>query len=199
MQHRNKKVAAALAVIALAGAVPLLGSHSERAAAAASSAPAWTIQPGGTLAFSVGNGSDTIAAKFAKWGGTINLDPDNPGPAAIHINVDLTSASIGDSFKDQLLQGDEFFDTPANPTGTFDSSSVTAQGGGAFLAHGTLNLRGMAMPQDVQFHLTGSGAQRHVEGTASVMRIPYGIGNGEHGNGLDAAVKVNFTFDATRQ
>lgn len=199
MQHRNMKLAAAIGLVALAGAVPLIGSHSERAAAAASTAPTWTIQPGGTLAFAVANGSDTIAAKFAKWGGTINFDPDSPGTAAIHIDVDLTSASIGDSFKDQLLQGDEFFDTPANPTATYESSSVTAQGGGAFLAHGTLNLRGMKMPQEVQFKLTGSGAQRHVEGTATVMRIPYGIGNGEHGNGLDPTVKVNFAFDATRQ
>jgi polyisoprenoid-binding protein YceI len=199
MQHRYRKVAAALGAIAVAAAVPLIGSQSDQAVAATSSAPAWTIKPGGALGFAVGNGSDTIGANFAKWGGTINFDPDSPGDAAIHISVDLTSASIGDSFKDQLLQGDEFFNTPATPTATYDSTSVTAQGGGAFLAHGTLNLRGMAMPQDVQFHLTGSGAQRHVEGNASVARIPYGIGTGEHGNGLDSTVKVNFAFDATRQ
>jgi len=199
MQHRTRKVAAALAVVAFAGAVPLIGIHPDRAVAATSSAPAWTIQPGGTLGFSVGNGSDSIGAKFAKWGGTINFDPDNPGSAAIHINVDLTSATIGDSFQDQLLQGDEFFNTPATPTGTYDSTSVTADPAGGYVAHGTLSLRGMSMPQDLNFKLTGSGAQRHVEGHASVDRTGYGIGNGQHGNGLDSAVKVNFAFDATRQ
>lgn len=199
MQLRNRKVAAGLAVAAIAGAVPLIAIHSDAAVAAASSAPAWTIQPGGTLGFAVGNGSDTIAAKFAKWGGTVNFDPDNPGTAAIHITVDLTSASIGDSFKDQLLQGDEFFGTAVTPTATYDSTSVQAQGGGAYLAHGTLSLHGMSMAQDVKFTLTGSGAQRHVEGSASVDRIGFGIGNGSHGNGLDNAVKVNFAFDATRQ
>ncbi len=199
MQLRNRKVAAALGVIALAGAVPLIGIHSNAAVAAASTAPAWTIQPGGKLGFSVGNGSDTIGANFSKWGGTINFDPDKPGNAAIHIKVDLASATIGDNFQDQLLQGDEFFNTPANPTATYDSTSIVAQPAGGYLAHGTLNLRGMSMPQDVKFTLTGSGAQRHVEGSASVQRIPYGIGTGSHGNGLDSAVKVTFAFDATRQ
>ena len=199
MQHRNVKLAAVFGLVALAGAVPLLGSHADRAAAATSGAPAWTIQPGGTLGFSVGNGSDSIGAKFAKWGGTINFDPDSPGTAAIHITVDLASASIGDSFKDQLLQGDEFFDTAAAPTATYDSTSVTANPAGGFVAHGNLSLRGMSMPQDLNFTLTGSGAQRRVVGHASVDRGGYGIGNGEHGNGLDQAVKVDFAFDATRQ
>lgn len=199
MNHRNRKVAAALAVVGLAGAVPLLGGHADRAAAATSSAPAWAIQPGGTLGFSVGNGSDTIGAKFAKWGGTINFDPDNPGTAAIHIDVDLASATIGDSFQDQLLQGDEFFNTPASPKATYESTSVTRNPAGGYVAHGTLNLRGMSMPQDLNFTLTGSGAQRHVEGHASVDRTGYGVGNGQHGDNLDKAVKVDFAFDATRQ
>jgi polyisoprenoid-binding protein YceI len=199
MQHRTMKLAAVLGLAALAGAVPLLGSHSDRAAAATSGAPAWTIQPGGTLGFSVGNGSDSIGAKFAKWGGTINFDPDNPGAAAIHISVDLASATIGDSFQDQLLQGDEFFNTPASPTATYESSSVTANPAGGYVAHGTLNLRGMAMPQDLNYTLTGAGAQRHVVGHASVDRTAWGVGNGQHGDNLDKAVKVDFAFDATRQ
>jgi polyisoprenoid-binding protein YceI len=199
MQLRNRKVAAALAVIVLAGGVPLIGSGSGEAVAAASTAPAWTIQPGGTLGFTVGNGSETIAGKFAKWDGTINFDPDSPGDAALHIDVDLTSASIGDSFKDGLLQGDEFFGTAATPTATYESQSVEPQPDGRFVAHGTLNLHGMSMPQDIEFRLSGSGAQRHVEGTASVDRLGFGIGTGSHGNGLDNAVAVTFAFDATRQ
>ena len=118
MQLSNARIAAALAVVAVAGSVPLIGNRSDEAVAATSTAPAWAIQPGGTLEFAARNGSDTIGAKFAKWGGTINFDPDSPGAAAIHIDVDLTSASIGDSFKDELLQGDEFFGSASTPTAT---------------------------------------------------------------------------------
>ena len=198
MQLRNRKVAAALAVIALAGAFPLIGSHSGEAVAAAPTGPAWAIQPGGTLEFAARNGADTIGAKFAKWGGTINFDPDSPGAAAIHIDVDLASAAIGDGFKDDLLQGDEFFGSASTPTATYQSQSVEAQPDGRFVAHGTLNLHGMSMAQDVEFRLSGSGAQRHVEGTATIDRLGFGIGTGSHGNDLAPSVAVNFGFDAKR-
>ena len=198
MQLRNSKVAAALAVVTIAAAVPLIGDQSGQAVAATSAAPAWTIQPGGTLGAAVRNGSDTVNVKFAKWGGTINFDPDSPGAAAIKIDVDLASASIGDSFKDELLQGDEFFGTASAPTATYQSQSVEALPDGRFVAHGTLGLHGMSMPQDVEFRLSGSGAQRHVDGTASIDRLGFGIGTGSHGNDLDNAVAVNFAFDAKR-
>lgn len=198
MQVRHK-VAAVLAIAAFAAAVPFAALQSDSAEAAASTAPAWTIQPGGTLGFAVANGSDTITGNFAKWGGTINFDPDSPATAAIHIDVDLTSGKIGDSFKDDLLQGDEFFGTAGTPTATYDSTSVEAQPDGRFLAHGKLNLHGMSMAQDIQFRLNGSGAQRHVEGTASVERLAYGVGTGSHSGDLGSAVTVNFAFDATRK
>lgn len=198
MQLRNSRIAIALAVVAVAAAVPLIGSRSQQAVAAASSAPAWAIQPGGALTASVANGSDTIKVNFAKWGGTINFDPANPANSAIKIDVDLASASIGDSFKDELLQGDEFFGTASAPTATFQSQSVEAQPEGRYVAHGTLSLHGMSMPQDVEFRLNGTGAQRHVEGAASIDRLGFGIGTGSHGNDLDNAVAVRFAFDATR-
>jgi len=197
MPLRHTKLAAALGVLALA-AVPLIATGSDPAVAATSSAPAWAIQPGGTLGFAVANGNDTIATNFAKWGGRINFDPDSPGAAAIHIDVDLTSAKIGDSFKDDLLQGDEFFGTASTPTATYQSTSVEAQPDGRFVAHGTLNLHGMSMAQDVEFRLSGSGAQRHVEGSAAVDRLGYAIGTGSHGSDLGGSVTVNFAFDAKR-
>jgi polyisoprenoid-binding protein YceI len=198
MQLRNSKVIGALAAVAIAGAIPLIGGHSGEAVAATSTAPAWAIQPGGTLAATAGNGSDPVKVNFARWGGTINFDPDSPGAAAIKIDVDLTGAAIGDAFKDELLQGDEFFGTASNPTATYQSQSVEAQADGRYLAHGTLSLHGMSMAQDVEFRLSGSGPQRHVEGSASIDRLGFGIGTGSHGNDLDNAVAVKFAFDAKR-
>ena len=97
----HSKAAAALAIVAIA-TVPLVAGRSGEAVAATSSAPAWTIQPGGTLTAVAQNGSDPVTVNFAKWGGTINFDPDTPGAAAaIKIDVDLAGASIGDAFKDE--------------------------------------------------------------------------------------------------
>jgi polyisoprenoid-binding protein YceI len=198
MPHRNRKLAAALAVIGLAAAVPLIATGAGSAVAATSNAPSWAIQPGGTLNATVANGNDTIVVNFAKWGGTVQFDPDSPGAAAIHIDVDLASGKIGDSFKDDLLQGDEFFGTASTPTATYESTSVEAKADGRFLAHGNLSLHGMKMAQDVEFRLSGSGAQRHVEGSAAIDRLGYAIGTGSHGSDLGGTVTVNFAFDAKR-
>src|SRR5690606_9226130 len=46
-------------------------------------APTWTIQPGARLAFSVGNGGDTVRGSFAQWTGGIRFDPDDPDDAEI--------------------------------------------------------------------------------------------------------------------
>ena len=76
--------------------------------------------------------------------------------------------------------------------------AVEAQPDGRFVSHGTLSLHGMSMAQDVEFRLSGSGAQRHVEGTATIDRVGFGIGMGSHGNDLEKTVAIDFAFDAKR-
>ena len=103
----HSKAAAALAIVAIA-TVPLVAGRSGEAVAATSSAPAWTIQPGGTLTAVAQNGSDPVTVNFAKWGGTINFDPDTPGAAAaIKIDVDLAGASIGDAAEHYFEQSEQ--------------------------------------------------------------------------------------------
>ncbi|MXO59217.1 hypothetical protein GRI89_06655 [Altererythrobacter salegens] len=196
---RTRTLAASALALAGMAAVPFAFTASEPAVAASSSAPTWAIQPGGELAFAIANDGRDISGGFAKWGGTINFNADAPGDAAIKIEIDLVSASVGDDFNDSLLQGDEFFDTAVNPTATFSSTSVESLPDGRFVAHGELSLHGMSMAQDIEFRLSGSGAQRHVEGQASIDRVAYAIGMGSHGGGLDPTVGVTFAFDATRE
>jgi polyisoprenoid-binding protein YceI len=201
MRIHRKTIHAALAALAILGgatALTTVGVSPDGARAAESTAPAWAIQPGGELTFSVNNDGTPVEGGFTRWGGAIQFDPDAPGAAAIKIDVDLTSASVGESFKDGLLQDDEFFATSVTPTATFTSSSVEALPDGRFVAHGELSLRGLSMAQDVEFRLSGSGAERHVEGQAMIDRLDFGIGTGSHGGGLDNTVGLTFSFDAKR-
>ncbi|MGX7895672.1 YceI family protein [Tsuneonella sp. HG222] len=186
-----------VAVPALALGLAAL-SPGQVATAAASNAPAWTIQPGGELGFAVAQDGTDIVGKFAKWGGQINFDPDAPAEAAIAIDIDLLSSTVNDGYKDSLLHGDEFFDANANPTATFRSTSVEALPDGRFIAHGDLSLRSLSVAQDVEFRLTGSGDTRRVEGKADINRLPFGVGTGSHGDGIDQTVGVTFAFDAKR-
>lgn len=176
-----------------------LGGSGRGAAAAESDAPAWAIQPGGTLGFTVtNNGTERLAGEFGEWNGDIRFDPLAPETAAIAIEIDLASATLGDGFRDQLLKGDEFFNVAVSPAATFVSQSVEALPDGRFIAHGTLSLRGTSQPQDVEFRLTGGDDAKRVEGSATIERKPFNIGFGQYGGSLSPSVAVEFAFDATR-
>jgi polyisoprenoid-binding protein YceI len=158
--------------------------------------PQWAIQPGGRLAFSVGNAGETIGGSFSRWSGTITMDTDRPETADIAITVDLTSASVGDASQDGMLRGAEFFDTSNFASATFRASSARRTGGNSYSARGTLDLKGQSRPQTITFRLTGSGLTRHVEGSATIARADFGIGTGSSGENLAPNVAVSFSFDA---
>ncbi len=161
--------------------------------------PQWAIQPGGSLRFTVDNGGEALNGSFGNWSGQIAMDPANPQTAAITINVQLGSASLGDATQDGMLGGEDFFSAETFPTAIWTSSSVTSQGDGNYLANGTLTLKGVTAPQQITFRLSGSGNSRAVTGRAVVNRNAFGVGIGDAAASLGGNVTVSFSFDAVRQ
>lgn len=182
-------------------ALAVVTAMGGNAVAAGSSAPAWTIQPTDRmLAFAViNNGSEQISGTFSSWGGEINFDPLTPATAAIRIEIELASASVGESYKDAILKGDEFLDAAVGPTADFESTSVEALPDGRYIAHGTLGLKGVRQPLDVEFRLDGDDSSKRVTGTALIERKPFNIGFGAYGGSLDKTIAVEFVFSARRR
>ncbi|BBE00096.1 polyisoprenoid-binding protein [Sphingobium amiense] len=161
--------------------------------------PAWTVQPGGRIGFSVGNGDETISGSFSKWTAKIVMDPDHPESADIAVTIDMASASVGDAYKDGMLPGDEFFAAAAHPSATFTAKGAQATGPGRYKASGTLSLKGVTKPQTIRFTLSGSDAVRKVTGSATVARAAFGVGNGDSSTSLAPQVAVTFAFSAKRK
>lgn len=159
-------------------------------------APSWTIQPGGRLAFSVGNAGDTVRGTFSDWSGAIRLDPDNPADAEISIEVSLASASVGDATLDATLTGAEFLAASAIPRATWRATSVRRTGAGRYAAQGTLTLKGVSRAQPLTFTLTGNGLRQRVEGIAQIDRNVFGVGQGPSAESLAGSVRLEFAFDA---
>ena len=183
---------------AIASAEPV-ASPEATASAAPAELPNWLIGPGGRLGFSVSNGDDVIRGKFATWNGTIRFDPEHPDNPDIAITVDLTSATVGDTTQDQMLAGDEYFSAAAFPKASVRITSARSTGANSYEGKGTLALKGVTRPQAITFRLSGTGAKRHVEGSASIARAPFNLGTGETGKSLSQTVDVTFSFDAEVQ
>lgn len=156
----------------------------------------WTVQPGGRIGFSIGNSGETLNGSFARWTAKIVMDPDHPDSADIRVDIDLASASIGDAYKDGMLKGEEFFDVGAHPSASFTAKGAERKGANSYTARGTLTLKGVSRPQTIRFTLSGTGATRKVSGSASIARMPFGVGNGDSSAGLDPSAAVTFAFTA---
>ncbi|HKY80310.1 MAG TPA: YceI family protein, partial [Sphingobium sp.] len=158
--------------------------------------PAWTVQPGGHIRFSVDNGGETISGGFSKWTARIRIDPDHPDTADIRVEIDLASASVGDAYQNGMLAGEEFFGISAHPRAIFTAKGAERTRAGRYRAAGTLSLKGVSRPQAIRFALSGSGKTRAVSGTATIARLPFGVGTGDSAAGLAPRVTVTFAFDA---
>jgi len=158
--------------------------------------PSWTVQPGGTIGFSVGNSGATISGGFSKWTAKIVMDPDHPDGADIRVEIDLASASVGDNYQDGMLAGDEFFGVAAHPKAIFTARGAQKTGANSYRASGTLNLKGVSKPQSIRFTLSGTGKARKVAGSATIARAAFDVGNGASSSGLDPKVSVSFAFSA---
>ncbi|NWK97174.1 polyisoprenoid-binding protein [Sphingobium lactosutens] len=161
--------------------------------------PAWTVQPGGRIGFSIGNDGETIKGSFAKWTAAIVMDPDHPDSADIKVTIDMASASVGDAYKDGMLPGEEFFGVAAHPTATFVAKGAEATGPNRYRASGTLTLKGVSKPQAIRFALSGKDAVRKVSGSATIARSAFGVGNGDSSTGLTPQVALSFDFTAKRK
>lgn len=161
--------------------------------------PAWTVQPGGRIGFSVRNDGELVSGSFGKWTAAIVMDPDRPASADIKVTIDMASASVGDAYKDGMLPSDEFFGAAAHPTASFTATGAEKTGVNGYTAKGRLTLKGVARPQTIRFTLSGEGTTRKVSGTATVARTPFGVGNGDSSNGLAPQVAITFAFTARKQ
>ncbi|UZW54007.1 cytochrome b/b6 domain-containing protein [Sphingobium sp. JS3065] len=180
-------------------AVPASADNAAAAEEPVGPPPSWAVRPGGNIGFSVGNSGETISGGFSKWTAKIAMDPDHPDSADIRVEIDLASASVGDSYKDGMLTGDEFFGVAAHPRAVFTAKGAEKTGANSYRAAGTLTLKGVSKPQSIRFTLSGTGKARKVSGSATIARASYGVGNGESSGGLDPKVAVSFDFNAVTE
>lgn len=172
---------------------------TEREEEPAGPPPAWTVQPGGKIGFSVGNGTDSLSGSFSRWTATIAMDPDHPETAEIAVDIDLASGSMADPTQNEMLPNDEFLGVAAHPHATFKAKGATKTGPDSYTAKGILSLKGATAPQSIRFTLKGAGATRTVSGTATIARKTFDVGNGEMSGTLAPTVAVNFTFSAKQR
>jgi polyisoprenoid-binding protein YceI len=87
-----------------------------------------------------------VHGRFTKWGGTIQLDDQQPANSKVNIEIDVNSIDTGDARRDGHLKTADFFDTEKYPQITFESTKIEPAGTNEYRVTGDLTIRGVSNP-----------------------------------------------------
>jgi polyisoprenoid-binding protein YceI len=135
------------------------------------------------VGFAVQWGGAPFGATFRKWTTAIDFDPGDLAHAHVTATIDLASEASDSPDNDDGLKGAAGFAVSQFPTATFEAASFTHASGNQYAARGFLTIRGVKKPVTLNFQLQIAGDKAHMSGTADVMRLDWGLGQGPEWSG----------------
>lgn len=162
-------------------------------------ATGWMVRDG-TISLSVTQLGSAVTGGFADWTAAIDFAQaadatGKHGHATVTIAMDsVTIGSVTTEAKDA-----SFFDVANHPTAIFDADLIGANGENAYVAQGTLTLRGIALPLTLPFTLTIAGDTATAQGKTTIDRRDFKIGIGQNDEAtLGFDVEVTIALSAGR-
>ena len=182
-----------------ASAAPADAAAPAPAAPASTGPVAWKVAPGSALTFTTSWSGDAVQGRFDSWKADILFGPEALDKSKVTVTIDMTSAKTGDPQRDASLPASDWFDAATHPKAVFTATRFEKTGADRYVAHGTLNLRGVTKPVDLPFKLTITGDKARVVGDASLDRTLFGVGQGEFTatDQVPAKVAVHVQLTAT--
>ena len=142
-------------------------------------AVAWKVAPGSSLTFATTWSGDPVQGRFNSWKADILFGPDALDKSKVSVSIDMTSAKTGDDQRDASLPASDWFDAATHPKAVFTATKFEKKGSEAYVAHGTLDLRGLKKPLDLPFKLKIVGDKAQMTAETNLDRTLFGVGQGE--------------------
>ena len=134
-----------------------------------------------------------FTGSFSSFDVSISFDPENLGASRIAATIDTASAATGDRQRDDALPTPDWFASKSYPAAGFESSVIRAAGSG-YEAEGTLTIRGVSKGLILPFSIDIRGDRAVADGSASLLRTDFGVGQGEFATGEWVGLDVNVTI-----
>jgi len=149
------------------------------------------------LGFTVQWSNEPFTATFKSWKADIVFDPADLAHAHAAVTIELASEASDEPDFDTGLKGGLGFQTQQFPAAKFVTTGFTHKSGNSYVASGTLAIKNITKPVTLPFTLAISGKGAHMTGTAQVMRLDYGLGEGEWAGDSPVSHAVTVTIDLT--
>ena len=119
-----------------------------------------------------------VDGKFKKFASQLNFDPAKPAAAKASFDVELGSVDTGAPEGDQEVAGKPWFNTKAFPTAKFVSGTVKPLGGNKYEVAGQLTIKGKTQDVVVPATFTAQGNTAVFDGSFTIRRADFAIGEG---------------------
>ena len=155
----------------------------------------WVVGDG-SIDITVTQLGSPVTGSFGDWTSAITFDENASGVLGrVTTTIAIGSVQIG-SVTGQAL-GADFFDAATFPTATF-TADITADGD-AYIAAGTLTIKGTSVPVTLPFDLVLDGDTAQMSGQTNLDRLAFGVGQSmADETNLGFGVDVAITLTATR-
>lgn len=119
-----------------------------------------------------------VDGQFRKFASQITFDPAKPSAAKATFEVELASVDTGAPEGDQEVAGKPWFNTRAFPTARFVSGTVKPLGGNKVEVAGQLTIKGKTQDVVVPATFTSQGNSGVFDGSFTIRRADFSIGEG---------------------
>ena len=119
-----------------------------------------------------------VDGKFKKFASQLNFDPAKPTAAKATFDVELGSVDTGATEGDEEVAGKAWFNTKAFPTAKFVSGAVKPLGSNKYEVAGQLSIKGKTQDVVVPATFTPNGNSGVFDGSFTIRRADFSIGEG---------------------
>jgi polyisoprenoid-binding protein YceI len=174
---------------------PLLAVFGAACALSAQAAEFGVVQAGRSAVTFVSKQMGVpVDGKFARFTTRIAFDPAKPAAGSARIDIDLASIDTGSSEANDEVVGKQWFNAKAFPTASFASSGVKALGGDRYEVAGKLSIKGRSKDVVAPFTFRQEGANGIFDGSFTLHRLDYAIGEGPWADPSAVANEVQIKF-----
>jgi polyisoprenoid-binding protein YceI len=138
-----------------------------------------------------------VDAAFKRYSGRISYNAAKPATATAVLEVLTGSLDIGAEEYNAEVRKKSWFDSATYPRATYTSQSIKVVGAGRFDATGTLSLKGKVQTVTVPVTVKVGADGTAFEGSFSISRKAWGIGEPAWDDVLEDAVVVRFHLVST--
>ena len=157
-----------------------------------------TVVPGqSTISFAFRQMGVPMTGGFKRFTARVAFDPARPEQSSARVEIDLASIDAGSPEADDEAAGKLWFNRSVYPKAVFVSSGIRALGSNRYEMRGTLTLKGVSRELNVPLIFVPGKDAARFDGTFTLRRLDFGIGEGMWADVSTVANDVQVKFSIT--